>query len=163
MSSERKKVVKEFAEDASLLMLAAALVHQHNTGDVPFPPNQALRAFNIAGKHIQELRKLEKPLSPIDTGKAIAERLINHLATKRCKGLAMPTPAFMAWLAFLPGGGKTKLPIQGQIPLETSDGDKFVLHIEVDSKGEGSIYRYHDPESDSTIIGREVYMDIGGE
>lgn len=159
----KEKDVQEFAADIALLMLSAALIHNHIKGELPYQSKDALNVFMQTGQFLKEKRGLKKNPTPYETGNYIAERLVNHLATKRCKGLSIPAPAFFSWFSFLPCNGTPELPAKGEIPLEMNDGDQFNLYFDINKEGEGSVYRYHDPDGDTPQIGRESYMRISGK
>jgi len=156
----RDELIAELGKDIQLLMLASALVHQHQTGNIPFPPHQPITAFAEIADLIKEKRNLKQRPSPVKVARHIAKRLMLDVVSGDCKGLTMPTNALFGWLVFLPGGNITKLPCNGEIPIETPSGEKFKLHIDINEDGKGSFYRYHDPESDSVRIGREHYLLI---
>lgn len=154
------ELANEFIKDVRHLMEASALVHYHVNGEVPFQQHMALKIFDRFADHIKDKYDMEKRPVPVEVAKYIADKLANKLLLGECKGLTMPTPVFLGWLVFLPGGNITKLPCTGEIPVETNRGESYKLHIDIDEKGEWSVYRYHDPESDNTLIGREHYLRV---
>ena len=152
--------MEDFLHRATGLMGASALMHLHVTGEVPFPwqsDKKLVKAF------IDTSKALCPGKSPSESASHIAKCMLAQVFEGQTKTMRLPFPLCAAWLSMRPGGNIVSLPVNGEIPvIDRETGECTTFHIEINTEGNGTIYRYHDVESNSTLVGREILLHIDG-
>jgi len=154
----KKKLTHEFIQAVEGLMMVGVILHKHEFDCLPYPcrsEKELLDSFVKLG------RKIAPKKGPVDAAEQYAKLLMGRVIDGRTRGAAIPFELAKQWLKFLPGDNIQNLPVTGEIPvIEAKTGEAKRFYIEIDGDGKGAISIYHDPESDSVRIGREVMLKI---
>ena len=154
--------LEDFVHRASGMMGASAIMHLHVTGKVPFTigtDRDLFKAFHDTAKELCPGKE------PGEAATYIARCMLAQVMDGNTKALHLPFPLVQAWLSLHPGGNIVSLPVNGHIPtVDQTTGKHVTFHIEINTKGAGTIYRYHDVEdSDSNLVGREILLHIDSD